>query len=240
MKKILFISFILTIATLVHSAENYSLLFKPNENLKYKIQIHPFPDEIGYSAAMKLTSSISEYNIVTMSIKENQNSTFKLLFNLKMLDKKSCCDPLTYPGYFYTIDNEIENTIKPTGEFIDNRSDSTSIGCIFGFNLAKFNRNTSKGIKPYIIPFYFPEKEISINTTWTNEFVLKNEGKETLFINYSLKSISDNIAYIEGSNLQGLHVTSHFDIIKGRWIDFKMFQVKDSKEYLFKSYELTE
>jgi hypothetical protein len=149
-------------------------------------------------------------------------------------------NPLTYGGFFYTFDNKIENIIKPTGEFIDNQIDNTSIGCIFGFNLATINRNKSKVNKPYMIPFYFPENGVSIGTSWFNEFELSNDEDKTLTINYSLKNIINNVAYIEGKNLQGLHIISHFDIIKGCWIDFKMFQLKDSKEYLFKSYELAE
>ena len=239
MKRILTISFALLLTVKGYSTDTQLLIFKPNENLKYKIQIHPMPDEFGYSVAHKLTSSISKYNIVNFTIKENDNNTYKLLFNLKMLEKKSCCNPLTYPGYFYTIDSDVENIIKPTGEFIDNLNDYISLGCIFGFNIVKLDHNRSNKGKPVIIPFYFPEKEISIGESWMCKFEFEDREKTyALFINYTLKSLTNNIAYIDGYNLDGLHITTNFDIAKGCWIDYKMYYKKDTKEYLWKSFEL--
>ena len=239
MKKLLPVIFVQLFITVSYSADRHILIFKPAKNLEYKIQFYPMPDEFGYSLGEKITSSMSEYNIVKLDIRENDKNTYKLKFNLKMLNKRSCCNPLTYPGYVYTMDSNVENIIKPTGEFIENRHDYISLGCIFGFNLVKFNHNKSRKDKPVIIPFYFPEKEIGIGESWMCKFEFEDKEKTyALFINYTLKSITNNIAYIDGYNLDGLHVTSTFDITKGCWIDYRMYWEKDAKEYLWKSYEL--
>ncbi len=221
-----------------YTSDKVTLVFKPNEVLKYKIQLQSFPEN---ALVKQLTGIYSDLSIVKISIKENDNDILKLSYTLTIFDKKSCCNPLSYPGYFYTVGSEIENRIKPSGEFIKNESDYVYSNCIFGFNLFRFKRKNVPNGNPIIIPIYFSEKEISIGESWNNIFEYDNEGKpDKILINYTLKSITSNIAYIDGYNLLGLHVTSHFDIVKGCLIDFKMYYKKDSKEYLFKSFELIE
>lgn len=238
MKKILTIIFAISIISKGFTSDKVLLIFKPNETLKYKIQLQPFPEN---ALAKQLTGIYSDLSIVKISIKENNNDTLMLSYTLTVFDKKSCCNPLSYPGYFYTVGIEIENLIKPSGEFIKNESDYVTSNCILGFNLFRFKRRQSEVKKPVVFPFYFPDQEISIGESWNNIFEYVNEGKpDKILINYTLKSITSNIAYIDGYNLLGLHITSHFDIVKGCLIDFKMYFKKDSKEYLFKSFELIE
>jgi len=238
MKKVLTLIFALSIIAIGYSTDKVLLVFKANETLKYKMQFQPFPDNV---FANQLTGIYSDFSIVKISVKESDNNTLRLSYTFTMFDRKSCCNPLSYPGYFYTIGSEIENNIKPNGEFINNESDYISSSCIFGINLFKFKRKPSQKDKPVVIPFYFSEKEIATGESWNNKFEYFNDGKpDELFINYTLKSVTSNIAYIEGYNLSGLHITLHFDVIRGCLIDLKVYYIKDSKEYLFRSFELAE
>ncbi len=237
MNKIITVAFILLFFSKSYSADKHLLIFKPIENLKYKIQIQPAPESVILN---KLFGAYSSNSIFKMSIKENDKNTYKVTSSLIIFNKSSCCNPLTYPGYFITTDREIENIISPTGEFIDNSNDYLSMGCIFGFNILKLN-NKEKNIKPVIIPFYFPDKEISIGESWTCKFEFDdNVNANPLFIDYTIKKVSDNIAYIDGYSLDRLHITAQFNITKGCWTNYKMFVKKDSEEYLFKSFELIE
>lgn len=235
----LFLLLFLLFANNGYSDDTYLLVYKPNKLLKYKASIYPIPPEYTFLAEY-LFKKISDTSILKISYAENENNNLNVKYIFHVFEKRSCCNPLSYPGFVYKINSEIENIIEPSGKFISCNKSEIKAGCIFGFNLKTWKLEEEKENKPvFIIPCYFPNDKVRIQSKWFNKYEIKDkEITDVVRIDYSIFDIDNNIASINGSIEDKILIKGDFDIINGYWVNYKIYYIKNSKEYIFKSFEL--